>query len=63
MCPKCGGKSKSFNIVHNNKNKETYRERICLDCGRVFYTVEFDIPPTRRFLRDWFINSKSKLRR
>lgn len=27
MCPKCGGKSESFAIVHNKKNKETKRIR------------------------------------
>ena len=63
MCPKCGGKSESCGIVHKKKKKETNRKSSWLECGHVFYTVEFDVPPTKRLLRDWFINSKSKVRR
>lgn len=63
MCPKCGGKSDSFAIVHNKKDNETYRKRRCSECGHVFFTVEFDVKPTKRLLRDWFLNSKSRKRR
>lgn len=63
MCPKCGGISESFAIVHNKKDKETYRKRKCQNCGLVFYTVEFDVKPTRRLLGDWFLNSKGRKRR
>jgi transcriptional regulator NrdR family protein len=31
-------------VVHDTTNKITYRKRRCLDCGKIFYTVETEVP-------------------
>lgn len=52
-CPKCKGKLKVADSVHNTQENETYRRKVCLDCGFMFYTVEFPIEQTKRFEEDW----------
>lgn len=48
-CPKCNGKAKVTNTVHDYENRETHRSRICLSCGHKFYSSEFETVPTARF--------------
>ena len=52
-CPKCKGKLKVADSVHNPKENETYRRKVCLDCGLMFYTVEFPIEQNKRFEEEW----------
>lgn len=42
-CPKCGGKTKVVDVVHNLEDGETYRKRICESCSDKFFTVESEI--------------------
>lgn len=52
-CPKCSKtrikKVKEVEVPWN----EMYRKKRCLDCGHVFYTVEFEAEPNRRFMKEW----------
>lgn len=48
-CPKCDGKARVMDTVPNLKEHETYRKRLCLECGHTFYSVEFETEPTARF--------------
>lgn len=57
-CPKCNGKIIVSDIVHNDDTQETYRKKKCIDCGHVFYTVEFITEETRQFRRDWIYHHR-----
>lgn len=48
-CPKCDGKTRVTDTVRNMPEHETYRKRLCLECGHKFYSVEFETEPTTRF--------------
>jgi transcriptional regulator NrdR family protein len=52
-CPICKSKTKTLEAGINNQTEEAYRKRICCGCGYVFYTVEFEITPTKRFKSEW----------
>lgn len=42
VCSKCGGKVKVDMVVKNEDKNEIYRKRKCKNCGRYFYTMEFE---------------------
>ena len=48
-CPKCDGKTRVTDTVRNMPEHETYRKRLCLECGNKFYSVEFETEATSRF--------------
>lgn len=48
-CPKCDGKARVIDTIPNEQDHETYRRRVCLECGHKFYSVEFETEPTARF--------------
>ena len=52
-CSWCKGKTKPIDTVHNPLENETYRKHKCLDCGHIFYTVEYELIPNKRFRKDW----------
>lgn len=52
-CPKCNEKTKVTQTVYNPWQRETYRRRMCLKCGRSFHTVEFEVEVNDRFRLDW----------
>lgn len=52
-CPKCGGKVNVMDTVHNTDLNEIYRERICEDCGHIFYTTEYEVVQNQAFEEDW----------
>lgn len=62
MCPKCGSVADTIDSVFNPKHKELYRKRRCSKCGHVFFTVEFEAVHNKRFMRDWFIFHKSRIK-
>ena len=53
-CPKCGGKIRVLDTVHNPDN-ETYRRKRCTVCSHEFFTTEFEIEVTDEFKREWSI--------
>lgn len=53
-CPRC--KSTKIGVkdsVNNPDTNETYRERKCTDCGKIFHTVEFEAEYNVQFAEDW----------
>ena len=53
-CPKCESTRLGVkDIVHNDESNETYRQRKCLECGKIFYTVEFEAVYDDQFADDW----------
>lgn len=52
MCPNCGGNVKVRDTTHTEEN-EIYRKRACLNCGNVFYTIEFVAEANNKFLKNW----------
>ena len=59
-CAKCGGKSKVNDYVHvHNPDEEcTYRQRICKNCGRIFYTYEYEIEMNKYDYNKWKDNHR-----
>lgn len=53
VCPKCKGKTKVVDVVHNTDANESYRFRKCRHCGFKFYTVEFEVDYDEQFRRNW----------
>ena len=41
-CPKCDGKLKIRSTLLSDEN-EVYRQKKCLSCGYLFYTIEFEV--------------------
>ena len=51
-CPKCGLKPAMQNQLTSSEN-ETYRKYKCHECGRTFFTVEFEVDQTKEFKEMW----------
>lgn len=58
ICPKCGGKIRVADLVHNKNENATYRRRECTECGHKFYTTESEIEKTSEFWRDWSVHHR-----
>ena len=41
-CEKCSGKLRVIDSV-NSPDNVIYRKRKCVNCGFIFYTIEFDV--------------------
>lgn len=52
-CPKCKGKLRIIDIVHNPTEDEKYRLYKCPDCGHSIFTVEYEVVLNQRFEEDW----------
>lgn len=53
-CPKCQSTRLGvMDSVNNNDANETYRKRKCLECGKIFYTAEFEVEYGEMFANDW----------
>lgn len=53
-CPKCNSTRIAIrDSVNNTEENETYRKRVCADCGRIFHTVEFEVEYNDRFKKEW----------
>jgi transcriptional regulator NrdR family protein len=59
-CQKCGEKTLVKDCVHTNE--ENYRRRMCGSCGRVFYTIEFEVEQNEEFVRQWNNNYRKNKR-
>lgn len=52
-CPKCASKVEADDGVRNSKHQETYKHGVCPNCGYEFYSVEFEVEPTEKFMKEW----------
>lgn len=52
ICSECGGKVQCRDNANTDKN-EVYRKRKCLGCGRIFYTIEFEVDKDEAFMKEW----------
>lgn len=59
LCEKCKGKTKVIDGCNTDQN-ERYRRRICLECGHIFYTVEFIVEEDDKFDYEWRRNYRRK---
>lgn len=56
-CPKCNGKVYVTDTTNNDEDHEIYRRRVCKECGKIFYTTEFEVEYTDDFAKiynQWF---------
>ena len=51
-CPKCGHITQVTHLTTSGENEE-YRRRRCRWCGRVFFTIEFDIEENEQLRNEW----------
>ena len=60
-CEKCGSKDvKVLDVVHNNDAYEIYRKKQCKNCGRMFYTMEFEVEDDAVFMESWYEHYRKK---
>lgn len=57
-CPKCKGKLTVCDTVDVEGTNEIYRKRKCLECGHIFFTVEFEVDYTEDFEEIWSKNHR-----
>ena len=61
ICEKCGSKEvKTVDTRHNDESYETYRQKVCKNCGRTFYTMEFEVEDDADFMESWCKNHRMK---
>ena len=54
MCPECGcEKHKVVDAAHNTNTNEYYRKCRCADCGKQFFTVEFEVEYDEHMKNTW----------
>lgn len=51
-CPNCNVKVRC-KLPIDNGNNEVYREGVCPECGRKYYTLEYAIEATDEFLEEF----------
>lgn len=56
-CPDCGGKTRTVDTAQT-QNNETYRRKKCLECGRLIFTIEYEVEPDEQYRKDWNMNRK-----
>lgn len=53
ICPKCGGKIKTNDVLNKPDTNEVYRKRVCTSCDHYFYTIEFEVEDNPQFQKEW----------
>ena len=53
ICPKCGNATKVCDTRFDEKENEVFRRHSCKICENKFFTVEFDIEETDKFIDLW----------
>lgn len=61
-CPRCGGKTGTKDVVQNPDRHETYRMKICSNCGHLFYTIEKETKNDDRFTKKWWKYYRKKVK-
>lgn len=52
LCPKCGSKTR---VIDNSKAPtETYRHRRCNVCEHEFFTIEYEVECTGKFMSIYY---------
>lgn len=60
-CPKCDSPMVFVNRINENtKDREIYKEKICLNCGHRSYTVEYEVVENKAFWDAWNDSQKRK---
>lgn len=51
-CSECGGRTRVINTAFSEDDGITYRQRLCLNCGRFIYTEEYETADTEMVRRN-----------
>ena len=62
ICPNCGGKTGVTDRVDNTWDDETYRKRVCHECGHIFYTTEIEVEANDQFKDNWYKHHRDRNR-
>lgn len=52
-CSYCGGDTQVTDTNYNGNANERYRRRKCKACGRVIWTIEFEVDYDERYQEQW----------
>ena len=65
VCSKCGGKTRWDDIQHDTSMNESYRHRVCDNCGNEMNTCEIEVDANKQFMQHFYKckNSRRKARR
>ena len=61
MYCECNGKTAVIDTVKGED--EIYRKRKCLKCGKIFYTVEFEVDSYDSIKENWNKYNRKKMKR
>lgn len=61
-CPKCDGKLRTMDTIPYSDNS-IYRRKKCLECGRLLYTMEFEVEQNGAFKKTLYDANKQKKKR
>ena len=53
ICPICNGDVYVIDTVHNEEQGELYRRRKCTGCGRMTYSIEYEVEWNDKFKKQW----------
>lgn len=53
ICPNCGNRTKVCDTRFDQNENEIFRKRMCKTCSHEFFTVEFEIEKTNKFVTLW----------
>lgn len=60
VCPKCGGKLKTMDTMHD-ANNSTLRRKKCMSCNNIIHTAEYEVVMNDRY-RDKFYEANMRKR-
>lgn len=52
-CTECDGHMQSQFVNFDENTQEIYRKRVCDKCGRVAFSIEYEIETTDEVLKNW----------
>ena len=60
-CSHCFGKTAVKDCV--STAEENYRKRLCLNCGHIFFTIEFEVENDEKLKNTWRKNDRRNRRK
>lgn len=61
-CSKCGGDTRVTDTNCNTDANERYRRRKCKVCGKVMWSIEFEVEFDEKYREQWYASDQSLLK-
>ena len=59
-CSNCGGDTKVTDTNHHAGVNERYRRRKCKVCGKIMWSIEFEVEFDDKYKEQWYESNKMK---